>query len=50
LNWITALRVPAIKELLNSGALQLRLFDQRDLASLHQPVDPLRGSTPRRTG
>ena len=27
LDWITALRAPAIKELLNSGALQLTLFD-----------------------
>jgi transposase len=31
LDWITALRAPAIKELLNSGALQLTLFDQRDM-------------------
>jgi transposase len=30
LDWITALRAPAIKDLLNSGALQLTLFDQRD--------------------
>ncbi|MFL5257780.1 MAG: IS1634 family transposase, partial [Rhodopila sp.] len=31
LDWITALRGPAIKDLLNSGALQLTLFDQRDM-------------------
>jgi hypothetical protein len=34
LDWITALRAPAIKQLLNSGALQLTLFDQRDMASI----------------
>jgi hypothetical protein len=28
------LRAPAIKQLLNSGALQLTLFDQRDMASI----------------
>jgi hypothetical protein len=27
-------RTPAIKELLNSGVLQLTLFDQRDMASI----------------
>src|SRR5271167_3813956 len=37
LDWITALRAPAIKELLNSGALQLTLFDTRDLASITSP-------------
>jgi hypothetical protein len=31
LDWITAQRGPAIKDLLNSGALQLTLFDQRDM-------------------
>ncbi len=45
LDWTTALRAPAIKALLNSGALQLTLFDQRDMASITSPVDPLRGST-----
>jgi transposase len=34
LDWITSLRAPAIKALLNSGALQLTLFDQRDMASI----------------
>src|SRR5208282_5597920 len=37
LDWITSLRAPAIKELLNSGALQLSLFDQRDMASITSP-------------
>jgi transposase len=40
LDWITALRAPAIKELLNSGALQLSLFDQRDMASITAPDFP----------
>jgi len=40
LDWITSLRAPAIKELLNSGALQLSLFDQRDMASITSPEFP----------
>jgi transposase len=40
LDWITALRAPAIKDLLNSGALQLTLFDQRDMASITLPDFP----------
>jgi transposase len=40
LDWITALRGPAIKELLNSGALQLTLFDKRDMASITSPDFP----------
>jgi transposase len=40
LDWITALRAPAIKELLNNGALQLSLFDQRDMASITSPDFP----------
>ena len=40
LDWITALRVPAIKDLLQSGALQLSLFDQRDMASITAPDFP----------
>jgi Transposase DDE domain len=40
LDWITALRGPAIKELLNSGVLQLTLFDQRDMASITSPEYP----------
>ena len=34
LDWITALRAPAIKALLASGTLQLSLFDQRGMASI----------------
>ena len=33
-------RAPAIKDLLNSGALQLTLFDQRDMASITSPDFP----------
>jgi transposase len=40
LDWITALRAPAIKELLNSGALQLTLFDKRGMASITSPDFP----------
>jgi hypothetical protein len=40
LDWITALRAPAIKALLQSGALQLSLFDQRDMASITAPEFP----------
>src|SRR5467141_410233 len=34
LDWITALRAPAIQALLDAGAFQLSLFDERDLASI----------------
>jgi transposase len=40
LDWITSLRAPAIKGPLNSGALQLTLFDQRDMASITSPDFP----------
>jgi hypothetical protein len=40
LDWITALRAPAIKVLLETGALQLSLFDQRDMASITAPDFP----------
>src|SRR5437868_10909510 len=40
LDWITALRAPAIKALLQGGALQLSLFDQRDMASITSPDYP----------
>src|SRR5208282_347519 len=40
LDWITSLRAPAIKELMNSGRLQLTLFDQRDMASITSPDFP----------
>jgi hypothetical protein len=40
LDWITALRGPAIKELVKGGALQLSLFDERDMASITSPDFP----------
>jgi Transposase DDE domain len=40
LEWITALRAPQIQQLLQGGALQLSLFDQRDLAELSDPAYP----------
>lgn len=40
LDWITALRAPTIKELLGRGAIQLSLFDQRDMASITAPEFP----------
>jgi hypothetical protein len=40
LDWITALRAPAIQDLLNSGALQLTLFDTRDMAGITSPEFP----------
>jgi transposase len=40
LDWITALRGPAIKDLLNSGTIQLTLFDTRDMASITSPDFP----------
>src|ERR1700674_623481 len=33
LDWISSLRAPAIRELVEGGVLQLSLFDQRDMAS-----------------
>ena len=40
LDWITALRAPAIQALVASGALQLSLFDQQDLAEITHPDYP----------
>ncbi len=40
LEWITALRAPAIRQLVRSGALQLGLFDERDLAEITSPDYP----------
>jgi hypothetical protein len=40
LDWISALRGPAIQALLQTGALQLSLFDQRDMASITAPDFP----------
>jgi hypothetical protein len=40
LDWITALRAPTIKALLDQAAFQLSLFDQRDLAEVTSPDFP----------
>ena len=40
LDWISSLRAPAIKALVETGALQLSLFDQRDMASITVPEFP----------
>ncbi|MDA1101695.1 MAG: IS1634 family transposase [Proteobacteria bacterium] len=41
LDWITALRAPAIRQLAeDDGPLQLSLFDQRDLAEIESPAYP----------
>jgi hypothetical protein len=40
LDWITALRAPAIRALVEGGALQLSLFDQRDIAAILSPDYP----------
>jgi Transposase DDE domain len=40
LDWISSLRAPAVKTLVESGALQLSLFDQRDMASITAPDFP----------
>jgi hypothetical protein len=40
LDWVTALRAPAIRKLVASGALQLGLFDTRDLAEITDPAYP----------
>jgi len=38
--WITALRAPAIRKLLQNGSLQLSLFDEKDLAEISDPDYP----------
>ena len=38
LDWITALRAPAIKVLCEAGALQMSLFDDRDMAAITSPL------------
>jgi DDE family transposase len=40
LDWITALRAPAIKALRDAGSLQMSLFDERDMASITSPEFP----------
>jgi hypothetical protein len=40
LDWITALRAPAIQKLLAQGAFQMSLFDETDLAEIESPDYP----------
>ncbi|MCL6505673.1 MAG: IS1634 family transposase [Bryobacteraceae bacterium] len=40
LDWITALRAPQIQKLATDGALQMSLFDERDLAEIAHPDYP----------
>ena len=40
LDWISALRAPAIRALAQEGAIQLSLFDERDLAEITSPEYP----------
>jgi transposase len=40
IDWITALRAPQIQTLVRAGALQLSLFDERDLAEISHPDFP----------
>jgi len=40
LDWITALRAPAIRALADAGALQMSLFDERDMAAITSPDYP----------
>ena len=40
LDWITALRAPAIRALAEAGTLQMSLFDERDMAAITSPDYP----------
>ncbi len=40
LDWITALRAPALRGLVDGGVLQLSLFDQRNMAAITSPEFP----------
>ena len=40
LGWISALRGPAIRELVDAGSLQLSLFDEQNLAEIRSPEYP----------
>jgi transposase len=40
IDWITALRAPQIQALVDGGALQLSLFDERELAEISHPDYP----------
>ena len=39
-DWIGALRGPAIRKLVESGAVQLSLFDEKDLVEVHRDAYP----------
>jgi hypothetical protein len=40
LDWITALRAPALQGLVGGGTLQMSLFDERDMAAITSPDFP----------
>src|SRR5947207_4948408 len=40
IDWITALRAPSIQQLVESGSLQMGLFDEKDLAEILDPAYP----------
>lgn len=40
LDWITALRAPAIRHLVETGTIQLSLFDEKDLLEISAPEYP----------
>jgi transposase len=40
IDWITALRAPSIQQLVESGSLQMGLFDEKDLAEVSDPAYP----------
>ena len=40
LDWITALRAPAIRQLVETGKIQLSFFDERELAEIQSPDYP----------
>ena len=40
LDWITALRAPALQGLVSGGCLQMSLFDERDIAAVTSPEFP----------
>ena len=40
LDWISALRAPQIAQLVEAGAVDLSLFDERDLAEIQSPDYP----------
>jgi len=40
LDWITALRAPALQALASGGELQMSLFDERDIAAITSPMFP----------